>query len=210
MSRSVSRYSCWLILLFLILNACTGVSVKESGPGGEDAYRNRVKALGEVGEWGFAARISLDDGEQGGSGSLQWDVDPETSRLGFHGAMGRGAWQLQLDSEGAVLRQANGEIQTAADVDGLILDRIGWPIPVDALQWWVRGLAAPTFVDDRKIDFEGRLISLDQLGWKVMFDRYNSVDGVELPIRLNATREQYRVKLAISRWRLEAGPSHVN
>jgi len=81
---------------------------------------------------------------------------------------------------------------------------MGWPIPVDALQWWVRGLVAPGLVDERRLDAQGRLISLHQFGWRIDFDRYDLVDDMLLPVRLDATRENYRVKLAIRSWRIGA------
>ena len=116
--------------------------------------------------------------------------------------MGRGAWHLEIGPNGAVLTEANGSEQTAPGVNALIQDRMGWPIPVDALQWWVRGLAAPGAIEDEQFDVDGLLINLRQFDWNVKFGRYKSQDGIELPIRLNATRENYRVKLAVSRWRM--------
>lgn len=195
----------WLVLALLVLNACTGVPVKEPAPGNKAAYEKRAENLGAIPEWSLVGKISLDDGDRGGSGRLQWQVKHESSALDFHGAMGRGAWHLQIGPEGAVLKEANGAEQTAPGVDALIQDRMGWPIPVDALQWWVRGLAAPGIVDDEKFDPEGLLISLEQFGWMVDFTRYDSFSGVVLPIRLNARRDDYRVKLAIGRWQMETG-----
>ena len=194
-----------LLVLFLILNACGGVSVKETAYENRSAYENRLKVLSEIAEWGFAGKISLDDGDQGGSGKLQWNVEPGGSGLDFHGALGRGAWHLQTGPQGAVLTQANGDVQTAPDVNELIQNRMGWPIPVNALQWWVRGLAAPGPVEEEKLDNEGRLLRLNQFGWMVNFDRYHSIDDMALPKRLDVTRDNYRVKLAISRWRMETG-----
>ena len=124
--------------------------------------------------------------------------------------MGRGAWHLQIGPEGAVLKEANGAEQTAPGVNDLIQDRMGWPIPVDALQWWVRGLAAPGAIEGETLDAEGLLISLAQFGWSVVFDRYESVAGVALPKRLTATRDDYRVKLAISRWQMDPGHGSAN
>jgi len=188
-----------------MLNACSGVSVKDAGPGNSLAYQNRAEILGEIHKWGLVAKISLDDGDRGGSGRLQWNVESERSELDFHGAMGRGAWHLEIGPEGAVLKQANGDEQSAEGVNQLIQERMGWPIPVDALQWWARGLAAPGVIDDQKIDSEGLLVSLGQFGWKVDFKRYDSVGGVVLPKKLSARRDNYRVKLAISRWHMDAG-----
>ena len=196
------RTICGFFFLLLILNACTGVAVKKPGPDNSAIYQERAVRLGSISEWGLVGRISLDDGDQGGSGKLKWDIQSGSSSLDFHGAMGRGAWHLEIGPNGAVLREANGSEQTAPGVNALIQDRMGWPIPVDALQWWVRGLAAPGAIEDEQFDVDGLLINLRQFDWNVEFGRYKSQDGIELPIRLNATRENYRVKLAISRWRM--------
>lgn len=200
----------WLFIMLLVLNACTGVGVKKADPGNRAAYKDRAAVLAAVPQWGFVGRISLDDGDRGGSGRLQWDVQSEKSELDFHAAMGRGAWHLEIGPEGAVLKEADGSEQSAAGVNTLIQDRMGWPIPVDALAWWVRGLAAPGAIEDEEFDSEGLLISLVQFGWNVDFKRYDSTAGAELPVRLNASRGNYRVKLAISRWRMDMGHASAN
>ena len=202
--------SFWLFFVFLALNACTGVSVKESVPGDKEAYQDRAEKLAAISEWGFVGKLSLDNGDQGGSGKLHWDVKPGSSELDFHGALGRGAWQLKISPGKAVLKEAGGVEQTATDVNDLIQDRLGWLLPVGALQWWVRGLAAPGFIEDEKVDSEGLLINLHQFGWNVDFIRYDSKDGLTLPIRLNATRDSFRVKLAISRWRMDVNHAPAN
>lgn len=199
-----------LIFLLLFLNACTGVSVKHAQPGNPVAYQDRAEKLAAIPVWSFVARISLDDGDQGGSGRLQWMVKPGVNELDFHGAMGRGAWHLQFGPDGAVLKEANGNVQEADGVNDLIQDRMGWTIPVDALQWWVRGLAAPGTIEDEKLDSAGLLISLDQFGWHVEFDRYDSIAGIALPKKLNVRRDNYRVKLAINRWRMDMSHAATN
>lgn len=196
------RPSFGLCFLVLALNACTGVSVKGPVPDNETAYQQRAEKLGVIGSWKLAGKISLDDGDHGGSGRLQWDVKPDRSEFDFHGAMGRGAWHLQIGPEVAVLKEANGVERTAPDVDSLIQAKLGWQVPIDALHWWVRGLAAPGASENLELDPDGLLLSLDQFGWKVSFSRYGSASGIDLPKRLSATRDNYRVKLAVSRWQL--------
>lgn len=196
------KHYCLLVLL-CSLSACTGISIKEPGPGNITAYQDRAGKLVATDEWGLLGKISLDDGDQGGSGRLQWDVKPGSSELDFHGALGRGAWHLQIGPQGVLLKMADGTEQTAADVDELIQERMGWPIPLDALQWWVRGLAAPGVIDNETIGPGGLLIGLSQFGWRVDFNRYDSYGGMELPVRLEATQGNYRVKLAIKRWQMD-------
>lgn len=192
----------WLFLFLPILNACTSVDLKEPGFENRPAYQQRAGLLNAVEAWGLVGKISLDDGDRGGSGKLRWNVEPGQSELSFHGAMGRGAWRLHSGPEGASLQMADGTEQSAANVNELIADNVGWPVPLDALHWWARGLAAPGFAENEEIGPGGLLISLNQFGWQVNFTRYAAVKGIELPVRLNAKRNDYRVKLAINRWQL--------
>jgi len=192
----------WYLFLMLFIGGCSSVMVSspEDGEHTNFLYQAHAQNLAAISHWRLAGRISLDDGEQGGSGRLRWSVTPNTSELDFQGAMGRGAWRLSIDPQGALLREADGSEQHAKDVNVLIQQRIGWPIPLDALQWWVRGLAAPGLVEQKQLNNDGLLVSLEQFGWTVNFSRYDSGAGQALPVRLKATHENYRVKLAVSQW----------
>jgi len=212
LTQSLVRQCYWLffLLLLLTLGACSGVAVKDPKFANTKAYQERAGKLNAAAEWGLVGKISLDDAEQGGSGRLQWDVKHAFSELDFHGAMGRGAWHLKIGPEGALLRMADGTEQIAPSVDELVQESMGWPIPVEALQWWVRGLAAPGMIEDKQLSPDGLLISLRQFGWSVDFTRYALVEGVDLPVRLNATLDNYRVKLAISRWQMDVSDVLTN
>jgi len=178
------------------------VTVKEPITPADEVYQQRADQISVFEQWGLVGKLSLDDGEDGGSGRLSWDAKAAGSDLDFHGAMGRGAWQLQVREHSATLKEADGTMQTAADVNELMQNRVGWSVPVKALAWWVRGLKAPGETGSQQIDADGRLLSLQQYGWTVEFNRYRSIDDIDLPVRLEAQKDDYRVKLAVGRWRL--------
>jgi len=203
LSRTGLKRTCGLCVIVLVLNACTSVSTREPFSDKHLAYRDRAEKLQRISGWTLTGKISLDDGDHGGSGHLRWEVQQENSQIDFHAALGRGAWHLQINPGSATLKEANGVEQTAPRVDGLIQARMGWSIPVEALQSWLLGLAAPGAGSAIELDPEGLLISLQQLGWTVNFSRYETVTGVKLPKRLNAKRDNYRVKLVIRNWYLE-------
>ena len=74
----------------------------------------------------------------------------------------------------------------------------GFWLPVSALQYWARGLPWPGAPGEASYDLE-RLQSLEQLGWSLTFDRYETVAGVELPFRIKATQGN-RFTLLIKDW----------
>jgi outer membrane lipoprotein LolB len=189
-------------LSLILLAACSRVPVRPAGESRDLAYEQRAEVVGSWPEWGLSGKISLDDGEDGGSGRLNWSVRPGVSELDFRAALGRGAWRLSIQPGMAILNEANGDRRVAPDVNSLVRERIGWNVPVEALEWWVRGLAAPGPVDGRELDEAGLLTRLQQFGWNVEFGRYDSQAPAVMPRKLNATSRDYRVKLAISEWRI--------
>lgn len=194
----------------VFLNACTGLTAKPDEPANPKAFKERSQRLSAVTQWSLAGRVSLDDGEDGGSGKLKWIVNPTSSTLDFFAAMGRGAWHLEIGDEIVTLSDAQG-VHTAPDIQTLLEQKLGWPVPVQALQYWTRGLYAPGLVQASQIDSQGLLTQLQQFGWTIDFDRYSAVDSVAvkgefLPGRLEAIHGEYRVKMVISSWQLGVPP----
>jgi len=66
----------------------------------------------------------------------------------------------------------------------------------------VMGLSAPKPAARPRLELlgDGRLASLEQLGWRVEYQKYQTVESLPMPTRLEASNGTYRVKLAISRW----------
>ncbi|MCK7577983.1 MAG: lipoprotein insertase outer membrane protein LolB [Chromatiales bacterium] len=99
---------------------------------------------------------------------------------------------------------ANGEIHEAATVSDLVVKELGWQVPIDALSWWVKGLADPAQWERRELDERGQLVTLSQFGWKVDFGNYAEVSGSWLPTKLTARRGKYLVKMVVRTWELKA------
>lgn len=170
-------------------------------------YQAKSGALGSINWWVLKGRLAVNDGKDGGSGHLNWQKQGQSNYLKFHGALGRGAWQLIADEQGAVLEWANGESYRAASASDLLEEQLGWTIPVPALLWWVRGLAAPGAWSFRQLDEQGNLEQLNQLGWKIEYGRYTEAGSVLMPRSLTARRQSYTVKFAIQDWDLTVGKS---
>lgn len=165
-------------------------------------YEERAARLGQRESWSLEGRLAVSDNSDGGSGFLSWQQHPGSSRMDFHGALGRGAWRLLADTNGAELEFADGRRYRAKGIDELVRAQVGWQVPVEALSWWVRGLAAPGKLQQRILDEQGRLSLLQQGGWHIEFGRYGMTDGEAMPARMIARQQDRSVKLAIRKWEL--------
>lgn len=191
------------VVACLLLASCsTRQIVSTDREAAQFAYQQRAASLGAISSWDMAGKLSVDDGDDGGSGKLSWKVRNESSLMNFRGALGRGAWQLDSRPGFAELQKSDGTITQASTVSDLLENEIGWHIPVNSLKWWALGVSAPGDTELLDLDSDGRVLAMQQDGWNISFDRYRQFDGVELPGRMDAVRGRYRVKMAVSKWTL--------
>jgi 4-diphosphocytidyl-2-C-methyl-D-erythritol kinase len=127
----VIRRPALVLPLVLLLGACGTVPVSQVNP--EAAYQARSNRLTGISEWQFTARLSMDDGVDGGSGRLQWHAMAQSDRLDFQGALGRGAWRLSVTPAGALLEKGDGSRTRAPSVDQLASSSAAGPLISSAI-----------------------------------------------------------------------------
>lgn len=180
----------------------------KTAPSDSDArsalYQSRYDEISSRVIWELDGRLAVNDGQDGGSGNFKWAQDKDSTLMDFHGALGRGAWRLEADAFGAILELADGEVYQAGNVTALVRRQLGWQIPVDALEWWVRGLEAPGGTPDLELDEQGLLLGLKQFGWDIEYDRYSDSEVVVMPYKMTARCDNQTVKLVVRRWFLSA------
>ena len=191
------------LLLLIGLSACSTMRPVDVDPKARvNLYQARSDHLARFSDWSMVGRLAVSDSKDGGSGHFSWKEISGGSQMDFHGALGRGAWRLEADGQGAELKLADGTIHHADSIDQLVRIQVGWEIPVDKLSWWVRGLVAPGEYQQRLLDEKGNMDELLQSGWTIEYGRYRVFDGVSLPVKLVARQADWKVKLAISDWKL--------
>ena len=197
-----------LLLVFvavLSLSACSSRQlVAPDRDAAADAFRQRAAGLESLTAWDLSGKLSIDDGKDGGSGRLSWQIRNTRSQMNFRGALGKGAWQLSSGPGYAQLNKADGSVISSQSVDELVASELGWRIPVNSLKWWALGLPAPGGDEQLDLDSKGRVLVMQQHGWNISFERYRMFGDVELPGRMDAVSGHYRVKMAISSWTLPA------
>jgi outer membrane lipoprotein LolB len=79
----------------------------------------------------------------------------------------------------------------------------GWVLPVSGMHYWVRALAVPGVEAQTERNDSGQVARLEQSGWVINYDRYQSVAGVVLPGRLRMERDDISIRLVVDEWQLD-------
>lgn len=134
----------------------------------------------------FALRVEevgrKPDAVQGG---FAWRDEGVRLVLDLANPVGSTLARLEASAAGASLTHADGRVEYAPDVDRLLAQVLGGPMPVTVLRDWLRGRLADAPAQDVERNAQGQLTSFTQQGWHVQASRYDA----QGPLRLNAQRQ---------------------
>jgi outer membrane lipoprotein LolB len=193
----------WLLcFVVLALGACTAR---------QSDVPDRVADAQVLNDWSLRGRMAVkvdDDPEAGGQLSIRWEQQDEISRARLSGPMGIGAWNFVWEPARVSLADSDGERAieyTGADAaEDFMRAELGWSFPADSVRYWVMGLPNPDAGYELRRDDDGALIGLDQHGWMIDFQRWDSFAGWYLPTRINMQGRGVRLRMVVSDWDLPA------
>jgi outer membrane lipoprotein LolB len=208
----MSRIRTLLALVALILTLAGCVSQAPRPPAvpvdrAQAEAADRERAL--IQEWSLSGRIAVSNGNQGGSGRIDWRQAGERYTVSLSAPITRQSWRLSGDPGGARLEGVEGGPRESPDVEAMLYETTGWDIPVRALADWVRGVgAAPAEFGEARVVYGagGRPARLEQSGWVIDYTQWQDAGQPVLPTRLVATRGQAKVRLVVDQWSLAATP----
>ena len=195
MVRSIAGIRRWLAaFLCLAVAGCTGLPRPPETP-------ETFVLTGKVG---------VREADESFSANLLWHQMGEAFEIDLWGPLGQGRVKL-VKKDGEIRLESDKGVLAQGEPEAVMRAHLGWSLPLAVLPAWVQG--GP--VDEMPVsgltrDEAGRVLGFEQLGWQVALERYQSVgtDAApggperELPRRITATRDDARVRLVISEWRL--------
>jgi outer membrane lipoprotein LolB len=191
-----------LLLLVLALAGCA--AAPPLAPADASAWPARREALQALPSWALDGRVAVATSAEGWSASLDWRQQGERSELNVRGPFGAGAARVTVKGRSVRIEDGHGAVVETLDDDPEFAARLGAPLPVTHLRYWVLGVPAPGEPAQETLGQDGRLFSLAQSGWRVRYDEYATGAGGDLPRRVVAEREDVRVKLVVERWHVPA------
>jgi len=100
------------------------------------AYRETIDLAGRL-----SVNYQKDGRAESISGSFNWEQRPGTIDVTLMSPLGQTVAAINVTPGSATLTQAGQEPRTAADIDSLTQQTLGWPLPVSGLRDWLQGYA---------------------------------------------------------------------
>jgi outer membrane lipoprotein LolB len=149
-------------------------------------------------EFELSGRIAVRYRDDAGSGNIAWRHGAAADEMLLTTPFGQGIARLVRAGDEFTLTAQDGREFRAADAESITEQVLGFRLPLRGLADWVRGrpasAPAPT---QRRNDGAGRLVELEQSGWRIEYLEYEG----KLPSRLTLTFPGLELRLAISGWK---------
>ena len=196
-----------LILLFaLFLGACATTPPppklfsEPPSPEQARAWQQYRQQANQITSWTLTGRIVVNTEDDGWNGELHWSQRTDGYGIQFSAPFGQGAFQLNGSATGAEIQFSDGKTFQAIDAETLLVEQLGWHLPLSGFKYWVTGIPKPESTSVLKYRLDGHLDKLQQGQWLVSYPEYVSIDGVMMPRKVFLENHELSVRLVIDRW----------
>ncbi len=136
------------------------------------------------------------------SANVRWLHAHDADEIWLMTPSGQALAYLREDASGATLTGANHKQHSAARVETLIKQGLGWEMPLARLQHWIRGTPMPnTPFETSGHNADGKFHTLVQEGWTIRYEYYAAVENEGLPRRMEVAGATQTLRLVIDTWR---------
>lgn len=148
-------------------------------------------------EFELTARFAARYRDEAASGTLAWRHRAARDDVLLSSPFGQGLARISREGEAVTLVAGDDKRYTAADAESLTEQVLGFRLPLRGLADWVRARPATDAPAQAEYAQDGRLLSLEQHGWRIEYLGYESTR----PTRLKLSYPGLELRLAISAWK---------
>lgn len=191
------------VSVFVVTGCTTSVKPAAELPTNQVMPVEKRKAeISTVSSWNISGAMAAKGNKKAFSAAIHWNQQGASNyQIRLLGPLGGGAAIIKKNGN-VVTYQENDKIITSNSADELLQKQTGIRLPVNSLYYWVRGLPAPGDVQSIKHDQFNHTTQIKQAGFTVNFNRFTSVNQIDLPSSIRLEGNGVMVKLVIKSWKL--------
>lgn len=192
-----------LLSLALLLSGCASVTphTETSAISSARSYQHAIEIEG---------RLSLQYQQQGQDeslhGSFTWQQqDDQHSTLTLRSPLGQVIATIAIAPGIATLTESGKAPRAAGDVDALVAQSLGWPLPIAGLQRWLQGFAMDANGNPFIAHGEGSVVTT-QDSWQLRYANWQqAASGQTYARRIDLTRQTAQagkvdLRIVIDNW----------
>jgi outer membrane lipoprotein LolB len=187
-----------VVLSVFVLSGCENLAKQPSSP-----IANNNPAF-ELENWQLKGKLGIKTESDRASSSIRWQQSQLNAyQINLVGPLGQGAVEMVSKPNNFTLTSRGKTVQSHSP-RLLLLEQLGWDLPVNHFQHWVKGIPAPDkSIDAVEYNTDGTLLSLAQDGWQIEFSRYENYGSWTLPGKLTAKIQSLSLTLIIRDWQTD-------
>lgn len=200
------RASCFLLALSALVSACNIAPRAEQN---SDWVRQRTH-LQELASWQLRGRVNVRYDNENHTPRIRWQQQDVEYQITLWGTLNAGHTEIN-GRPGFVTLENNGDLLSANTPEELILQQLGYELPVSLLNYWIKGLPAPDSQFDLSFNELNQLTAITQAGWDIIFSDPRQYGAISLPREVVLTREKNDIRLRFIglNWTLEEPSTDV-
>ena len=179
---------------------------RESEPAAPEAvWQTHAEELSLLRSWSLHGTLAVRPADGDATRvTMRWRQSPDSYLVRFMGPLGVGLFEVEGSATGVEARFPDGRRMHAVSPEALLEQEIGWSVPLLGLRYWIVGAPVPGGAPSKmELDDLGRLALLEQAGWTVVYERYDTVDGLSLPERIRFSNASVDATVVVRRWKVE-------
>lgn len=185
------RAAASLLFLTAFLSACS--SIAPPADENSDWARQRDQ-LQELDSWELRGRVNVRYDNESHTPRIQWLQQNVEYHIRLWGTFNAGN-TLIVGRPGYVTMENDGETLSAASPEELILQQLGYELPVSQLNYWIKGLPAPEGEAQLSFNELNQLTTIKQADWTINLSDMRQYGAFSLPRRVELTRPRNDIRL---------------
>ncbi len=189
-SRNLINSVTFLLASSTFLAACqTAPRLEQS-----TAWQIRANQLGELDQWQLQGRVNARYENESHTPRIRWQQNQDNYTIRLWGTLNAGNTLIE-GRPGFVTFDQGGEVRTASSPESLILEHLGYELPVSQLEYWIKGLPTPDEQHQLELGEFNEVLSMQQSGWTMSYEDYRLFGEYSLPRRIQMSRAERNIRL---------------
>jgi outer membrane lipoprotein LolB len=165
----------------------------------------QVQRLNPVVSTAFEAdgRVALRYQAQSSTANLHWSHRIAQDIVTISSPLGSTLAVLTRTASGVQLVDSQQHIHQAQDSRELTQQLLGVRLPLEYLTYWMLGQAVPDLPHQTTLDGDANLVQLQQAGWAVNYQRWQTLAGMNIPNKFIVVGEDSELRMVVTHWQIE-------